>query len=516
MFNKKEKTVNSIKASVLGVVYQLLRIIFEFVYRTVFLLILSKEYLGLNGLFTNILTVLSLAELGIGTAIIYRMYKPIKENDVDQVAAIMDFYKKVYRIISLIVLGIGLLMLPFLKFFIKDTSEIPGDINLYIIYSLYLFQSVSSYLFVYKQSLLSADQRGDIVSFIGIILTFFRHAVQIIVLILTRNFTVVLAAGIVAQCVVNYVVSLFVTRRYKEIFSRHIVLDKNIKRQILHDTKIMLCHKIGTTVVFATDSLLLSMFIGVGVLGIYSNYSMIIMAINGLVSQLLSTFVSSIGQLCLGEEVEHQRRIYFNLLFANFWISSFCAVCLFALLNPFITVWQGQDMVLTQTVVLTLCVSSFITINRNITGSFINATGLFAKDFWRPLLEAVINLLASIVLVKFLGLVGIFLGTIISSLSTVFWREPYLLFRNVLKKGLVQYWFKYLLCCIKTIVIGVGLYFLCKLMPNTWGYFFIKFAICIIVPNLIWILTSFWLPEFQYFVHLTKNLLIKLKSKKRA
>lgn len=165
MFNKKEKTINSMKASILGFCYQLFKIIFEFCYRTIFLLILSKEYLGLNGLFTNILTVLSLAELGIGTAIVYRMYKPIRENDIDQVAAIMDFYKKVYRIICLVVFGIGLLLFPFLGFFIKDTSEIPSDINLYIIYGLYLFQSVSSYLFVYKQSLLSADQRGDLVSF---------------------------------------------------------------------------------------------------------------------------------------------------------------------------------------------------------------------------------------------------------------------------------------------------------------------------------------------------------------
>lgn len=500
----------------LGVSYQLLKIIFEFVYRTVFLLILSKEYLGLNGLFTNILSVLSLAELGIGTAIVYRMYKPIRENNIDQVAAIMDFYKKVYRIICLIVLGIGLLLMPFLKFFIKDISEVPADINLYVIYALYLFQSVSSYLFVYKQSILSADQRGDFVSLAGIVLNLIRYTVQITVLFLTRNFTIVLGSGIVAQCIVNYIVSLWVTKRYREIFARRVVLDKALRQQILHDTKIMLCHKIGTTVVFATDSLLLSMFIGVGVLGIYSNYSMIIVAINGLVSQLLNTFVSSIGQLCLGEDVEHQRRIYFNLLFANFWISSFCAVCLFVLLNPFITVWQGQDMILAQMVVLTLCVSSFITINRNITNAFINATGLFAKDFWRPLVESAINLVASIVLVKLLGLIGIFLGTIISSLCTIFWREPYLLFRYVLKNGLSQYWFKYLLCLVRTIVIGAGVYFLCNLLPNTWWYFFVKFTICMIVPNLIWILTSFWLPEFQYFVQLAKNLMTKLKSKKRA
>lgn len=516
MFNQQEKTVNSMRASVLGVANQLLKIIFEFVYRTVFLLILSKEYLGLNGLFTNILSVLSLAELGIGTAIVYRMYKPIREEDIDKVAAIMAFYKKVYRIISMIVLGIGLLLMPFLRFFIKDTAEIPADVNLYVIYALYLLQSVSSYLFVYKQSLLSADQRGDLISLFTIVLNAVRYAVQIIVLFATRSFTLVLGVGIVSQIVVNYSISLYVTKRYREVFSRHVTLEKDLKKAILHDTKIMLCHKIAGTVVLATDNLLLSMFIGVGVLGIYSNYSLIIVAVNGLITQLLSAFVSSIGQLCLGDDLERQRKIYYNLLFANFWISSFCAISLFVLLNPFIEVWQGSDMLLAQSVVLTLCVSSFLTNNRSITLAFINATGLFAKDFWRPLLEAAINLIASILLVKTLGIIGIFLGTIISSVCTIFWREPYLLLHNILKQNMLKYWWKYFLCIIRTVAIGIGVYLLCRLLPISWGWFFVRVGICFLVPNLVWILTSFWLPEFRYFWQLAKRLLYKLKLKKQA
>ena len=504
------------KASVLGVANQLLKIIFEFVYRTVFLLILSKEYLGLNGLFTNILSVLSLAELGIGTAIVYRMYKPIREEDIDTVAAIMDFYKKVYRIISVVVLGIGLLMMPFLHFFIKDASEIPADVNLYFIYALYLFQSVSSYLFVYKQSLLSADQRGDLVSLFAIILNVVRYAVQILVLFATHNFTLVLGVGIFSQIIVNFSISLYVSKRYHEVFSCHVPLEKNLQKAILHDTKIMLCHKIGTTIVFATDNLLLSMFIGVGVLGIYSNYSLIIVAVNGLITQLLSTFVSSIGQLCLSDDLEHQRKIYYNLLFANFWISSFCAISLFVLMNPFISVWQGNDMLLAQSVVLTLCISSFLNNNRSITGAFINATGLFARDFWRPLLEAGINLVASVLLVNLLGIIGIFLGTIISNVCTIFWREPYLLLHNVLKQNMFRYWWKYLLCVIRTVAIGFGVYLLCGLMPISWGWFFVRVGVCLIVPNLAWVLTSFWLSEFRYFWQLAKRVLFKLKLKKRV
>ena len=504
IFNQKSKTINSSKAVALGVTYQVSKIIFAFVYRTLFIMVLSADYLGIEGLFVNVLSILSIAELGIGSIIAYRLYKPIKDNDVEKVARLMNFYRIVYLGIAGVVLLVGLIILPLIPYLINSTSTIPGDINIYVIYSIYLARSVTSYFFVYKQSLLSADQKNYVISIFDIIVTFSRYAVEIALLFLTRNYTLILLVGMLVQLAANYIISLVITKKYKSVFKCRLNISKEEKKSIFKDAGSMLCHKISGAVINSTDSILLSIFIGITTLGLYSNYSMIITAVSAIVVQLFSSFISSIGKLHIENNTDKTFDVYSKLQFANHWVAGFCAIAYFCLFTPFITVWLGSSYLLNWEVVLCLCVSQYININRFINGAFVNATGLFVKDKIRAAAEAVINLVASILLVRKLGIAGIFVGTIISSVTTVFWREPMLVHKYVLKRHTGIYWLDYLYFTVLTVATCIMCYVILSFIPNTIGYVILKFCLITILVNVVFCIFNcrsvhlkFWIEKFK-------------------
>lgn len=483
-FNKAGRTTNAVKVAAVGITNQIVNMVCGFVFRTVFLMVLSKEYLGLNGLFTNVLSVLSLAELGISTAIIYKMYVPIAQNDEIKVAQMMHFYKNIYRIIAAVVTVIGLALLPAIKFLIKDAAEIPSDVNIYVVYCLFLAQSVTSYLFVYKSSILIADQKSYINSACSIGGNILNTALRIVVLFVTKNFVATLITGIVVALVVNIINSIIATKMYPAVFKKGSKLDKFTQKQIMKDTYAMACHKIGGVIVGSTDSILLSAFIGIGILGLYSNYSMLLFAVAGLIGQLLSSFQPSIGNANLKLSNEDFFKTYKRLQFINLVIISCVCISFYCLLEPFITIWLGADMLLESNVTVVLVVAYFFSHCRHINLSFISATGLFRKDKLRPLIESLVNLVASILFVRFLGVIGIFLGTIVSQVLVVFWREPYLLFKyrfNNTKK-LLGYFATTLCFGVFTFCVAFGLNNLLKLMPSTIGFFVLKVLICGFVP----------------------------------
>lgn len=514
-FNKNARTGNAFKAAAVGTSNQIVNLVCGFVFRTVFLMVLSKEYLGLNGLFTNVLNVLSLAELGIAGAIIYRMYEPIALNNEEKVAQMMCFYKNIYRIIALIVTVIGLSILPAIKFLIKNPEEIPSDINIYVVYVLFLAQSVTSYLFVYKNSILTADQKGYINSACSMFGNILNTALRIAVLFITKDFIATLITGIVVSLTVNIVNSIIATKMYPCIFKGKHKLDKTSKKTILKDTAALACHKIGGVVVGSTDNILLSAFIGIGVLGIYSNYSLLMVAVAGLIGQLLGTFTSSVGNAKLNLTSDDFFKTYKRLLYINLVIVSCACVSMYCLLEPFITVWLDEGMLLDNNVVIVLIISYFLSQFRHVNINFTSATGLFRKDRLRPLIEAAVNLTASIVLVNYLGVMGIFLGTIISNLLVVFWREPYLLFKNEFKavNKLWKYFTLIALFGAYTTLMSYGLNAVFNFMPNIVGYVILKFAICAVVPLGTICVLTFWTDEFKYFISLIKRVMNKVLRK---
>ena len=318
MFNQNSRKSNVVKSSFMGTTYEVINIILGFVYRTVFIHALSSNYLGINGLFTNILQILSFADLGISTAITYRFYEPINKNDVHKVGQLMVYFKNVYRIIAIVIFVVGISLLPFLNFFIKDTNELPEDINLKIVYLLFLLQTLSSYLFIYKQTILSADQKQYLVSLFQISRTTLCYTVQMIVLVLTKNYTLILIINTILTLLTNYIFSEWAASKYKEVFEVKDSISKEEKRQIINDTKATLCHKIGGTVLSSTDNLIISKYVGIIATGLYSNYSMVLSKLSGILGQLFGGFTSSLGSAHVAQDEEKKYISYRTLLFGNF------------------------------------------------------------------------------------------------------------------------------------------------------------------------------------------------------
>ncbi len=509
-FNRNSKTNNALKTAASGISSQILNLLLSFAFRTIFLLVLSKEYLGLNGLFTNILSILSLVELGVGSSIVFRMYKPIANNDVVSVGKYMRFYKKMYLFIGIIVLAIGLSLMPIIKFLIKDAQEIPGDINIYFVYFLFVFQSASSYFFVYKSAIFTADQRHYYIVIAQIISSIVSFAARVAILYIFKNYVATLIISICVGILQNFTLSIIAKKIYPEVFKVKENLTKEQIKEIKSDVFALICHKVGAAVISSTDNILLSSMIGLSVLGIYSNYSMIIIAVSGLVGQLFGTYTSTIGASLINYSQKENYSLYKNLNFLNFTIVSCASIMLFTLFNPFIEVWLNANMLLNIDVVITLAFSFFLSQIRHINISYVNASGLFRKDKWRPLIEALLNLVGSIVLVKFIGIAGIFLGTIISNLCVVFWREPYLIAKYIFNKKPVYFNMLFSIFITFTIVISVMLYYLFKLMPLNIGYLILRFIIAGVVPILIILATTSWTQEGKYFINKVKSIFNKI------
>ena len=292
-FNKKSRKRNAVILSGMGMLNQVVSNLAAFIYRTVFIYWLSIEYLGINGLFSNIIQIFSLAELGIGSVIVYRLYKPIKEDDVEKTAAYMHFYQRFYQLMAVLILIVGVLVAPVLKYVIHD-AEVPRDINIYVVYALYIIQSATSYLFAYRQTLLDADQKGYINTAVQMVFTCTKYVASIIVLYFTRNYTLVLAIGIIINLLGNIWIYVYVSHSYSDVFQSTGRLSRAEIFQIYKDTGAMLCHRIGSTVVTSTDNIVMSMYVGTVAVGIYSNYYMIIQIIQNVMNNLLGGFTSSI------------------------------------------------------------------------------------------------------------------------------------------------------------------------------------------------------------------------------
>lgn len=444
MFNNKTRE-NNIKNIVLSSgISSFANVILQFLFRTIFLNILTKEYLGIEGLFTNILQVLSLAELGIGVIISYKLYEPIKSHSVNEVAGLMRFYKKIYFMIAMFILILGLLMMPFLQLLISDINEIPSDVSLYLVFFLFLGQSVSSYFFTYKQTLLIADQRGDTVILFNMMVAFLKTGTQLIVLFFTRDYQVMLLTAILVNITLNWIFSVYITRQYREIFAVRTQISTDIKRDIFCGTRAMFVHRIGGTVLNASDNIILSMFLGLGQLGIYSNYSLIIVNLNKLMRQLLGNFTATIGNAYISLSEQENYKLYKKFLKINLLLANFTTLGIYIFITPFMQFWQGKEMLLDKKIVIVLAISYYLEAARIINTSFTNACGLFKRDIFRSLIEAGINIVVSVALAWKYGMIGVFVGTIVSCLVTVWWREPYLLYKHIFHNQFRYYWFEYI------------------------------------------------------------------------
>lgn len=514
MFNNNSRTKNVLKTSSVGVCCEVLNIILGFVYRTIFIYVLSAAYLGINGLFSNIFQILSFAELGIGSVICYRLYQPISLDDRKKVSQLMYFYKKVYLIISLIIFALGLMLLPFLTLFIKDTSQIPSDVDLQITYILFLFQTISTYICISPQTLLSADQRQHILSLTNTISIILKYILQIIVLFISRDFTMTLVVGIVITLLSNIMISMWVKMQYKEIFTGTETISKTEKKEIFSETCAMMCHKVGGTILNSTDNIVLSSFVGIVSTGLYSNYALIVSSLRVLLARLFSGFTSSLGNAHFTMNSEAKYTAFKRLLYANFWIAGMCTFCLANLISDFITIWIGKDMLLDRITLYAICLQFYLEAIRMVATSYTFGSGLFSRDKLRPLIEAVLNVAISIVLVLSEGIAGVFLGTVISHVLTVMWREPYLLYKYEFKKSMMEYWILFAVFTMLTLGLSIIFDVMKTMIGISCGnllFWIAEAIVCILFYNSIMVVVFRKNDSLRFYLNLLKDHLLKRK-----
>ena len=498
-FNRNTRKKNIVRASSAGLICKVTDTLATFIYRVVFIRALSANYLGINGLFTNILGVLSFADLGIAAAITFRFYDPISRNDVTRVGELMRFFRRVYLIIAAVIMVAGLSVMPFLKFFIKDTGEIPSDINLYVIYFLFLLQTAATYTYSYKLTILKADQRNHLTSILETSVNIGCKLIQVIILFLWKNYTMTLAASIITTIGLNMVFSKWTELQYPDVFKVKSSLPQTIKKQIYHDTYASMCHRFGWTILTSTDNIILTKFAGLVMTGLYSNYSIILTALNSFFNQIFGNFTSSLGNAYVTQNKDELHSLYMKMLFANLWASGVCTVCFYVLANDFIMLWLGPNLLLDDLTVAIICVQFFFDSSHIISRSFISGCGIFV-DKARPFIQAGINIIVSIILVKKMGVAGVFLGTIISHVLTAFWREPYNLYKLVFKRSSGIFWIRNLETGIITFLMAYGFTLIKKTIVYSvsWGFWLLEAVLCFILSNLFFLIISHRSQEYQY------------------
>ena len=426
------RTKYSMLNMMFGVGGHVLNMVLAFVSRMIFIRYLDAAYLGVNGLFSDILGMLNLAELGIGSAMIFSMYKPAALDDHEQLGKLMNLYKVMYRLVAVFVLVAGLCLLPFLNVLIKGDSGIE---HLRLIYLMYLGNSVSSYLLSYKNSILLAYQKA----YIRIVTEQLARTVQIVlqavVLILTQNFLLYLLLQILAQIGTNVVVARKVDKEFPYLKDEKRLPSKEERRNIMKNIWALSMHRLGNVVVNGTDNLLMSAFIGLTSVGICSNYKLVTKSINDLLNKVYTAFTGSIGNLGATQDAEYIYRIYKQLDFFLFLLYGYFAAGMVVLFNPFMRLMFGEAYLFPRTVVIIIIIQFYLSGMRQINLQFREAMGLFWYDRYKAVVESIINLVVSVLLVRQYGVAGIFLGTIVSTMTTCFWVEPYVLMRYGLKEA---------------------------------------------------------------------------------
>ena len=506
------RTENSLKNLRFSIFFKIAGIILTFLARKIFVRILSAEYLGLNGTFSNVLTMLSLVELGVGSAITFSLYRPLAENDRTLVLSIMKLYKKLYTIIGITVAVLGAALTPFLPHLVKEMPDIP---HISLIYLMFVFNSAISYFFVYKQTLIDADQKNYIITTYNCTVGMSCTILQCVVLLLTHNYFLYLGLTIAQTIVSNVLLARKADRLYPFLNDPDAApLPQETKTQISKNVSGMVLHKVGAVIVFGTDNLLLAKIFGVVSVGIYSNYTLVTESLKSATTLLFRSLTASVGNLNAAEDRDYVEQMFWRIDRFSQWLFGFCSICLFALLNPLIgEIWLGEEWLFPVPIVFVIVLNFYINGMRQSNLLFTDAMGLYWEGRYKPVAESIINLAVSILLALRYGVIGVFIGTFVSMISTDFWIEPRIVFRHGLKRSPGRYFTRYAFHTAVTFAAGFVTVFLCGLLPSGLLAFLGKMMICAIVPNLIYFLVYFRTEEFGYFKELLTRILSKLVKK---
>ena len=491
---KIARTDNAIRNITFGILYKVVSILLPFFIRTAMIYIMGSEYVGLGSLFTSILSFLSLAELGIGNALVFSMYAPIAEDDNKTICALLNLYRKIYRYVGIFILTVGLALMPFLKYLIS--SGYPTDINIYILYLIYLANTVISYLmFGYKQSLLVAFQRSDIISKRTMAVQVMQNAIQFCVLFLTRNYYLYIIFLPVFTAITNLFNLIIVNKMYPQ-FTPHGEINKELKTSIQKKVIALIGTKANATVLHASDNIVISAFLGLTMVGIYGNYYYIMNSIIGVMTIIYSSITAGLGNSLALESEEKNYADFKVLSFLNNWMVAFCSICLLCLYQPFMKLWVGSELMFSMRVVILLVAYFLMYQIRRIVLTYKDAAGIWWEDRFRPYVVMIVNLVFNVILVQVIGIEGVIISTILSMLISIPW-ENYTVFKYIFHISSREYYidtFRYIVIVILSALIT---YIACTWVQDGWIGLFLRSAICVLIPNSIFVFVFKNTEEFR-------------------
>ena len=489
--------INTLTSSIM----QIVNVILGFISRTIFIHLLSSDYLGVNSLYTNILTVLSFAELGIGNAIVFSLYKPIANHDKSKIQALMTLYKKAYQLIGGVIFALGLCVIPFMRYLIKDAPDIKE--NIILIYILFLLNTSVSYLYSYKKTLITANQKYYIVQLYTRAFQLIQIVLQSIFLLLTHEYIIYLIIHIVCTVGQNIVLSIKADKMYPFIAEKNDnKLSKEETNSIFDNVKALFVYKFGSVILNGTDNIIISSIINVATVGIASNYTMLMNNVTNIISGAINSLTASVGNLSVKGSKEQIRSIMHQLLMICVWLYGFIGICFFVLANEFVELWIGPKYLLDQSVVFAILFSIYINGVQYAAYTFRTTQGLFIQSRWVPMISAIINIILSVWWGKTIGLSGIFIATGISRLLTTTLVDPWLVYKNNFSKKPFEYYFKYFAESLAVVINGLIQYWLIGLVPITgWIGFFVKVIIVSITANVVFLIELGWTKDFRNLVN---------------
>lgn len=500
------RTKKAIINSSINIVTYLLLFIPNLIIRKIFLSTFGNELLGLNSLYTNIIGWLSIAELGVGNAIIFSLYKPFAENDRRKINSYIKFYGKFYRSIGFIILILGILISPFLKIFIEN------DIDIKIVtigFLIFLLNSFITYMFSHKLCILNVAQEAYKITIGTTISQVVIYILQYICLNTNKNFIVFISIQLIINLIYYIVINIYIMKYYPWLGNSNDELDSKVKSGLFKNIRALFMHKIGSLVVNSTDNIVISKFIGLGLLANYNNYNTIILALQRIVNMGLTGITAGIGNMLTSNDKEKAYEIHKKVFFLNFWIVSFIVISLYNTLNQFIGLWIGVEYFLDDITFIIILLNFYFVCMRGSVEQFQNGSGNFYQDRYAPIVEAIINLSISIFLVKRIGIAGVFIGTLISNFTVIFWTKPYVVYKYVFSERLVKYfimYFKYLLFALITLIV-TGI--ITSPFKNNISIlsFIINCILNVITINLIYCIIFFKTKEFKYYMKLVLKII---------
>ncbi|MDR2593506.1 MAG: oligosaccharide flippase family protein [Fibromonadaceae bacterium] len=487
------RTHKSIKNVGIMLLTQLITLVLAFVSRTVFIKTLGAEYLGLNGLFSNILNALSLAEMGIGTAIAYALYKPIAENDTEQIKSILAFYRKCYFSIGIFIIAIGCLIIPFLPYLIKGEVSVP--VNIHNVYLCFLANSAITYFFAHKRTIIDETQNKYLTTSVDFIINTIISIIQIIILWQFKDYMLFLFAKILGTLVGSIIILIFANRKFPYIIEKAVVLSSSAKKKIWSNVSILFFHKFGGVVILGSDFLIISAFVGIEAVGIYSNYTLIVGTITVFCNLFVMGANASIGNAIATLSKKEVYVVFRRMAFLIFCTCGFSAVCLVNLLNPFVELWVGKDYLLSNAIVYVIVANFFFMQNRWLILAFRSDAGIFRPDMYKPLIEVVFNLSLSIFLVRIYGVLGVLIGTLANTFFVCIWVEMYIVHKYIFAISTAGYLKMYAVQTLALLISCVLAIYINNFIEPLVG----KLVISILVTTIVYLLFFFRTEEFKYF-----------------